>query len=85
MQLTHLTIEQAADVLADPTTTTLTIMEWPGSSRIHVLEHNGRDIVMMVDGATGDAIVIDRDAYDGDSGGSVHDHARAIFGADADA
>lgn len=81
MQLTHLTIDQAADVLQN--SVCLSTIDWPGANLTHVLEHNGRDILMVVDAHTGDAMVIDGDAHDRDSGGSVHHHARAILSADA--
>lgn len=76
MQATHLTTSQAAEVLAEAVT--LTRLEWPGASRTHVLEVNGRDVLMIQDSLTGDAIVIDACDYDSESGGSIHDHARAM-------
>lgn len=83
MQLTHLTREAAAQVLAE--STSLTAMEWPGTCTTHVLNHAGRDFLLMIHNATGDAMMVDGCAHDNDSGGSIHDHARAIFGEAANA
>lgn len=77
MQLTYLAADQAAAILQDAEC--LASFEGPGNSVTHALECNGRDILMFVDSATGEGMVVDGDAHDADSGGSVHDHARAAL------
>lgn len=77
MQATHLTIDQAAEVLAE--SSTITRIEWEGL-RAHVITSaTGRDCLLIQNDTTGGAFLIDGCAHDVDSGGSVHDHARATF------
>lgn len=77
MQLTHLDTAQAADVLAE--SRAITAVDWHGM-RAHVLTSNtGRDLLLVQCDATGGAFMVDGCAYDSDSGGSAHDHARAVF------
>lgn len=77
MQITHLDMQQAADILE--TGKEWTRFDGPGTSRTHVLTAiEGRDITLIVCGSTGEAMMIDECKYDQDAGGSVHDHARAV-------
>lgn len=77
MQATHLTIDQAADVLSE--SNTITHFDWEGM-RTHVITSaTGRDCLLIQNESTGGALLIDGCKYDADSGGSAHDHARAIF------
>lgn len=77
MQVTHLTDEQAGDVLTE--SAGIFQMDW-GANRLHVMTSDtGRDFLLVQDDATGYALMIDGDAHDGDSGGSIHDHARGSF------
>lgn len=75
MQITYLATLQAADILE--TSEKLAQFEGPGASMTHILHSDtGRDIVLVIDGLTGDAMMFDECKHDGDSGGSVHHHAR---------
>lgn len=75
MQITHLDMQQAADILE--ASELLMELEGPGTSRTHILSNDGgRDITLIVCGSTGEAIMIDECKHDQDAGGSVHEHAR---------
>lgn len=77
MQVTTFNIDDAANVLAE--SRALTAFDWEGM-RVHVMTSNtGRDFFLVQSDATGGAVMIDGCAHDADSGGSAHDHARAIF------
>ncbi len=77
MQLTHLDADQAADVLAE--SRTITAIDWHGM-RAHIMTSDtGRDFLLVQCDATGGAVQIDGCEHDADSGGSAHDHARAIL------
>jgi hypothetical protein len=78
VQVTNLTIEQAADALAE--SEPITRMDW-GGNRLHVMvSATGRDFLLVQDDATGYALMIEGDEHDGESGGSIHNHARAMTG-----
>ena len=55
----------------------LTTLEGPGVAQIYVCERDGADILIITDSASGGAIVVHPCSQDSDSGGSIHDHARA--------
>ena len=75
MQITYLETQQAADILE--ISEKLAQLEGPGASITHILHTDiGRDIVLVIDGTTGEAMMFDECKHDGDSGGSVHFHAR---------
>jgi hypothetical protein len=44
-----------------------------------VLRWGGVDVLAIVDAVTGGAVVVSPCAEDGDSGGSIHDHARQML------
>lgn len=78
MQLNFIDPQQVADLLEG--SNLLARIEGPGSSATYVLEYTGQDIVMTVDGTTGDAsVTYPCSSFDQESGGSVHDHARAVM------
>ena len=80
MQVTHLDAQQAAEIIGAGQG--LAQLEGPGTSRTHVLTSDtGRDITLIVCGATGEAMMIDECQYDQDADGSVQHHARSIAGA----
>lgn len=77
MQTNSLNISEFADFLADPATKILDIVQH-GATRMHVAEFNGQD-VLVFSGHDSNATVVYTDAaFDAESGGSVHAHARAI-------
>ena len=77
MQVTNLNTADAADVLAE--SRAITALDWE-RMRVHVMTSNtGRDFLLVQSDATGGALMIDGCAYDTGSGGSAHDHARAMF------
>jgi hypothetical protein len=55
----------------------LATLEGPGTAKTYVCERDGADIMIIADPLSGDAIVIHPCSQDSESGGSVHDHARA--------
>ena len=80
MQINFLDIEQTADMLADHESDRLSTIEGPGSSTTHVMHHLGRDVLLIVDSATGESIVIEPpEAFDHEAG-SIHDMARNVYG-----
>lgn len=82
MQVNFIDNQPVADTLEQ--SNVLSTLPGPGDQTTYVLEFAGQDLLMIVDAATGDAIVIYPDgSFDAESGGSVHYHARAILGMDA--
>ncbi len=77
MQTTHLDISEFADLLADPDTQILDTLDF-GSTRMHVAIVNGLDVLVFADSSGNATVVYSPEAFDAESGGSVHDHARAI-------
>lgn len=76
MQLSHIEIEQLADMLTEGER--LATLEYPGL-QVQVLHWGGADVLAIVDAVTGGAVVVSPCAEDGDSGGSIHDHARQML------
>lgn len=75
MQLNTLNTEQLAETLAE--SNVLEVID-NGPLRAYVLEHHGQDILIFE--ASGAATVVYPCAMlDAESGGSVHDHARACL------
>ena len=77
MQTSHLDINQFADFLADPATKILDIVDH-GATRMHVAEFNGQDVFVFSSYDSNATVVYTDAVFDDESGGSVHDHARAI-------
>lgn len=46
-----------------------------------VVEFAGQDLIAIADGEGRATVIYPPEAFDAESGGSVHDHARAIYGA----
>lgn len=75
MQISQVTIEQLCELLTGGENLTTLDFE---AQRVHVLRWGGVDLLAVVDPVTGGAVVVSPCAEDGDSGGSVHDHARQM-------
>jgi len=78
MQISQVTIEQLADMLAGGER--LAAMDF-GPQRVEVLHWGGVDLLAVVDPVTGGAVVVSPCAQDSDSGGSIHDAARQMLAA----
>lgn len=78
MQISHVDIGQLSDMLTEGAR--LATMDF-GPQQVHVLRWGGVDLLAVVDPVTGGAVVGSPCAQDGDSGGSVHDHARQMLAA----
>lgn len=78
MQISHVDIGQLSDMLTEGAR--LATMDF-GPQQVHVLRWGGVDLLAVVDPVTGGAVVVSPCAQDGDSGGSVHDHARQMLAA----
>lgn len=76
MQVSYLDIEQLGDMLS--TGERLTTLDHP-TQQVHVLHWGGVDLLAVVDPITGGAVVVSPCDQDGDSGGSIHAHARQAF------
>jgi hypothetical protein len=77
MQTNQLDTSEFADFLASPETKMLQTLDF-GSTRAHIAEHNGLDVIVMADLSGSAMVVYPCHAFDAESGGSIHDHARAI-------
>lgn len=75
MQISQVTIEQLCELLTGGENLATLDFE---AQRVHVLRWGGVDLLAVVDPVTGGAVVVSPCAEDGDSGGSVHDHARQM-------
>ncbi|MBT9512802.1 MAG: hypothetical protein IV104_10685 [Acidovorax sp.] len=76
MQISHVDMGQLADML--DTGERIATLEYP-AQQVHVLRWGGVDVLAIVDAVTGGAVVVSPCAEDGDSGGSVHHHARQML------
>lgn len=74
MQIACFDTIEFAEVL-DSATVLLTL-ETPGSGRTYVLECDGQDVIAVVDGITGDAVIIGSNDQSDDT--SIHDEARRL-------
>ena len=50
-----------------------------GTSRMYVLEFDKQDILVFADPNNEASVVYPPESFDAESGGSIHDHARAIL------
>lgn len=73
MQISHLNIEQLAEMLTEGER--LATSDY-GPQRVEVLHRGGVDLLAIVCPITGAAVVVSPCSEDADSGGSIHDHAR---------
>ncbi len=79
MQVQFITSQQVADLIED--SNVLSTLPGPGNALTYIIEYADQDIIMTVESATGEALVIHPcGSLDSESDGSVHDHARAILG-----
>ena len=79
MQMTFITADQLADLLTN--SETLDVVDFEGQ-RTYVLHFNRQDILAIDTMNGGAAVVYPCSSLDAESGGSIHDHARAINRAD---
>jgi len=79
MQTNHISIEQFADLLTE--SNTLDVIDHEGQ-RTYVLDFSGQDILAIGTPHGGATVVYPCRSFDDESGGSIHDHARAINSAD---
>ncbi|MFN4030678.1 MAG: hypothetical protein ACK4LR_11860 [Acidovorax temperans] len=78
MQISHIDAEQLCELLE--TGERLATLDY-GPQRVEVLHWSGVDLLAVVCPVTGGAVVVSPCAEDGDSGGSVHAHARQMMAA----
>lgn len=55
----------------------LTTLCGPGMAQSYVCERDGVDLIIIADPVSGGALVVHPCSQDSESGGSIHDHARA--------
>lgn len=77
MQVSQVTADQLVEMMSEGEV--LATLET--SPVMQVLRWGGIDVLVTVCPITGDGVVVSPDSEDGDSGGSVHDHARQTFAA----
>lgn len=77
MQLTYIDHIQFAELVTGENCTILHTVSAPEAPETHVATVDGVDVLILVD-AEGGAAVVQGCHLDHESGGSVHDHARAI-------
>ncbi len=53
-----------------------------GNQQIHVLDYAGQDILAIETGSEKITVIYPPESFDDESGGSIHDHARAILDAE---
>lgn len=82
MQVTTLDIQQLADTLEQSRILSIDDL---GSIRQYVLEFDNQDILVFSDGSNNSFVVYPPESLDSESGGSIHDHARAILQAEGNA
>lgn len=70
--------QQLADLLEEAT---ILSMIDHGAQRVYVVEFAGQDLIAIADGEGRATVIYPPESFDAESGGSVHDHARAIYGA----
>ncbi|MDM0049293.1 hypothetical protein [Variovorax sp. J22R115] len=81
MQVNHLDASQFADLFTDPATKTEDMLDFE-DQRTYVLTFNGLDILAIGTPDGGATVIYPCSSFDAESGGSIHDHARAINRAD---
>ena len=77
MQTNNLNAQELANLLDDPSTKILDTLDY-GANRTYVLEWNNQDILVIADGSNLATAIYPCGMFDKESGGSVHDVARAI-------
>ena len=76
MQINFIDTQELEDLLDD--SKTLQIID-SGNQRIYVLEYTGQDIFAIETGTEKITVIYPCASFDAESGGSVHDHARATL------
>lgn len=77
MQVTYIDHIQFAELVTGENCEILSTIDAPGAPETHVATLDGVDVLILV-GAECGAAVIQGCHLDHESGGSIHDHARAI-------
>lgn len=77
MQVTYIDHIQFAELVTSENCEILSTINPTGAPETHVATVDGVDVLILVD-AEGGAAVVQGCNLDHESGGSVHDHARAI-------
>lgn len=75
MQTNHIDAAALAELLEQ--STVLDIIDH-GTSKMYVLEFDKQDILVFADTNNEASVVYPPESFDVESGGSIHDHARAI-------
>lgn len=81
MQTNHLNAIELESLLCESSTKILSIVE-QGATRMHVLEFDGQDVLVFSDSSKNATVVYPPECFDAESGGSIHDHARAMLQAE---
>ena len=76
MQTNNLDEQELADLLEQ--SKTLSMVDH-GAVRMYVIEFDKQDILVFADSSNNATVVYAAEAFDAESGGSIHDHARAIL------
>lgn len=84
MQTNHLDATELEALFCDSSTKILSTVE-QGAILMHVLEFDGQDILVFANGSKNATVVYGPESFDAESGGSIHDHARAILQAGGNA
>ena len=75
MQTNHIDAPELATLLEE---SNILSMIDHGASRVYVLEFSGQDILAFADASGNTTVIYPPESFDAESGGSIHDHARAI-------
>lgn len=75
MQTNHIDTQQLADLLEQAKV--LDTLDFQGQLT-YVLEYTGQDILAVTTPNEGATVIYPCSSFDAESGGSIHDHARAI-------
>ena len=82
MQVTTLDPQQLADTLEQ---SRILSRNDVGAIRQYVLEFDKQDILVFADSSNNAFVVYPPESFDSESGGSIHDHARATLEAEGNA
>ena len=75
MQTNHIDAPELAELLEQ--SEILTVID-QGLTRMYVITFDRQDILVIADSSNHATVVYPPESFDAESGGSIHDHARAI-------